>query len=65
MEIKLEYRHVAIGVTKQLRANPLHWASFKNHLDIVEILLKNGFHWEDVDSSGNNSVMLSAAGAAP
>lgn len=26
------------------------------------ILLKAGFHWEDIDGSGNNSVMLSAAG---
>jgi ankyrin repeat protein len=26
--------------------------------------LKSGFHWEDIDSSGNNSVMLAAAGAS-
>jgi ankyrin repeat protein len=48
-----------------MRPNPLHWASFKNHIDVVELLLKTGFHWEDVDGSGNNSVMLSAAGSAP
>lgn len=28
-------------------------------------MLKAGLHWEDVDGSGNNSVMLAAAGAAP
>lgn len=31
---------------------------------MTEILLKAGLHWEDVDCSGNNSVMLAAAGAA-
>ena len=51
-----------MGATKQIRPNPLHWASFKGHLDIVQLLLKAGVHWQDIDSCGNNSVMLAAAG---
>ena len=47
-----------------MKPNPLHWACFKGHTDIFSILVKNGVHWEDVDSCGNNSVMLAAAGNA-
>jgi len=45
-----------------MKPNPLHWACFKGNLLVFYILLKNGVHWQDVDSCGNNSVMLSAAG---
>ena len=38
------------------------WACFKGHLDVFQVLVKTGLHWEDVDSCGNNSVMLAAAG---
>ena len=47
-----------------MKANPLHWACFKNHLDIFYVLIKTGLHWQDIDSCGNNSVMLTAAGNA-
>ena len=47
-----------------MKPNPLHWACFKGHLNIFYLLAKAGLHWEDVDSCGNNSVMLSAAGNA-
>ena len=40
----------------------MHWACFKGHLPIVQLLIKTGVHWEDIDSCGNNSVMLAAAG---
>ena len=40
----------------------MHWACFKGHLDVFQVLVKTGLHWEDVDSCGNNSVMLAAAG---
>jgi ankyrin repeat protein len=48
-----------------MRPNPLHWACFKGHLPIVQLLIKTGVHWEDIDSCGNNSVMLAAAGNFP
>ena len=47
-----------------MKPNPLHWACFKNHVDVFYLLIKTGLHWEDVDSCGNNSVMLAAAGNA-
>lgn len=43
----------------------MHWASFKGHLDIVQLLIKTGLHWEDIDNFGNNSVMLAASGNFP
>lgn len=43
----------------------MHWACFKGHLQIVQLLIKAGVHWEDIDSCGNNSVMLAAAGNFP
>lgn len=64
MDKKPENSHVVIGNNKEMKPNPLHWACFTGHKDIVHILLKTGLHWEDVDSCGNNSVMLSAAGNA-
>lgn len=54
-----------MGTTKEIRPNPLHWASFKGHLDIVQVLIKAGLHWEDIDSCGNNSVMLTASANFP
>jgi ankyrin repeat protein len=54
-----------MGSTKEMRPNPLHWACFKGNLQIVQLLLKAGVHWEDIDSCGNNSVMLAAAGNFP
>jgi ankyrin repeat protein len=50
-----------MGSTKELKPNPLHWASFKGHLDVMQLLIKAGLHWEDIDSCGNNSVMLAAS----
>ena len=47
-----------------MKPNPLHWACFKGNLEIFYLLIKAGLHWEDIDSSGNNSVMLAAAGGA-
>lgn len=47
-----------------MKPNPLHWACFKGHLEIFYLLIKTGLHWQDIDSCGNNSVMLSAAGNA-
>ena len=47
-----------------MKPHPLHWACFKGNTEIFYILIKNGVHWEDVDSCGNNSVMLSASGNA-
>lgn len=44
-----------------MKPNPLHWACFKGNLEVFYALIKAGLHWEDVDSCGNNSVMLSAA----
>ena len=62
MEKKPENSHVVVGTSKEMKAHPLHWACFKGNTEIFYILIKNGLHWEDVDSCGNNSVMLSAAG---
>ena len=31
----------------------------------MQLLIKAGLHWEDIDSCGNNSVMLSASGNFP
>ena len=53
-----------LGTNKEMKPNPLHWACFKGNLEIFYILIKAGLHWEDIDSSGNNSVMLTAAGGA-
>ena len=64
LEVKPENHHVTLGSTKEMKPNPLHWACFKDHLDIFSLLIKTGLHWQDVDSCGNNSVMLSAAGNA-
>ena len=61
MEKKPENSHVVVGTSKEMKAHPLHWACFKGNTEIFYILIKNGLHWEDVDSCGNNSVMLSAA----
>lgn len=47
-----------------MKPNPLHWACFKNNLEVFYILIKTGLHWEDIDSCGNNSVMLAASGGA-
>ena len=65
LEVKPEFRTVVMGSTKEIRPNPLHWASFKGWLEIVQLLVKAGLHWEDIDSCGNNSVMLAAAGNFP
>lgn len=65
LEVKPEFRAVVMGSTKEMRPNPLHWACFKGHLHIVQLLIKAGVHWEDIDSCGNNSVMLAAAGNFP
>ena len=65
LEVKPEYRTVVMGSTKEIRPNPLHWASFKGHVDIVQLLIKAGLHWEDIDSCGNNSVMLAASANFP
>lgn len=64
LENKQENRHVVLGTNKEMKPNPLHWACFKGNLEIFYILIKAGLHWEDIDSSGNNSVMLTAAGGA-
>ena len=45
LEAKPEYRTVVMGSTKEIRPNPLHWASFKGHLDIMQLLIKTGLHW--------------------
>ena len=47
-----------------MKPNPLHWACFKNNLEVFYVLIKTGLHWEDIDSCGNNSVMLAASGNA-
>ena len=65
LEEKPELRNVVMGATKEMRVSPLHWACFKGHLEIVQLLLKAGLHWQDIDSCGNNSVMLAAAGNFP
>lgn len=65
LEVKPEYRTVVMGSTKEIRPNPLHWASFKGHINIMQLLVKTGLHWEDIDNFGNNSVMLSASGNFP
>ena len=65
LEVKPEYRTVVMGSTKEIRPNPLHWASFKGHLDIMQLLIKTGLHWEDIDNFGNNSVMLTASSNFP
>jgi ankyrin repeat protein len=64
LEDKPENRHVLLGTNKEMKPNPLHWACFKGHLEVFYTLIKAGLHWEDVDSCGNNSVMLAAAGGA-
>ena len=63
-ELKPENSHVTVGINKDMKPNPLHWACFKNHQEIFFTLIKNGVHWQDVDSCGNNSVMLAASGNA-
>lgn len=45
LEVKPEFRQVTMGTTKEMRPNPLHWASFKGHLEIVQLLIKAGVHW--------------------
>ena len=62
LEVKPENRQVPLGSTKEMKPNPLHWACFKGHTDVFQVLIKAGVHWQDVDSCGNNSVMLAAAG---
>lgn len=62
IDVRPDNRYVALGSTKDMKPNPLHWACFKGHLDVFFVLVKTGLHWEDVDSCGNNSVMLSASG---
>jgi hypothetical protein len=42
--------------------SPLHWASFKGHLNIVWALLKLGLSPYDTDSCGNTSLHLAATG---
>jgi hypothetical protein len=42
--------------------SPLHWASFKGHLQIVWCLLKLGLSPYDTDSCGNTSLHLAATG---
>lgn len=65
LEVRPECRNVVMGSTKEIRPNPLHWASFKGHLDIMQLLIKTGLHWEDIDNFGNNSVMLTASSNFP
>jgi len=44
-----------------MKPNPLQWACIKGNEQIFFLLIKTGLHWEDVDSCGNNSVMLTAS----
>jgi ankyrin repeat protein len=56
-------RRVITGaINSEAKPTPLQWASYKGHLQIFWLLLKAGMKWEDVDSFGNNSVNLAAAG---
>lgn len=45
LEVKPEFRSVVMGATKEMRPNPLHWACFKGHLAIVQLLINTGVHW--------------------
>ena len=45
-----------------IQNSPLHWASFKGHLEIVWALLKIGVSPYDTDSCGNTSLHLAATG---
>lgn len=40
---------------------PLHWSTFKGHLHIVWLLLKNGLSSQDIDMHGNTAVHHAAA----
>lgn len=41
---------------------PLHWASYKGHLDVLSILLRAGYSIEDVDPIGNRCLHLACSG---
>lgn len=41
---------------------PLHWASYKGHLDVLSILLHAGYSIEDVDPIGNRCLHLACSG---
>jgi hypothetical protein len=56
-------RKVITGaINIEAKPTPLQWAAFKGYLQIVWLLLKAGLRWEDVDSFGNNTINLAAAG---
>ena len=44
--------------------NPLHWASYKNHLRVVWLLLKEGLSPTDIDIYGNTSIHQASAGGS-
>lgn len=41
---------------------PLHWASYKGHIDVFSILLHAGYSIEDVDPIGNRCLHLASSG---
>lgn len=47
------------------RYTPLHWASYKNHINVVWILLKNNVSIKEIDNHGNQAVHHAAAIADP